>query len=123
MALFSWDGCWAGPRVYLLPWGGGAGQGWYLRWVSQSPYQRHSWLGLCLSHTQKHFSILPSLKAVLIQSFSPAHPIYNSLVLARVEQTGESGTLQAPSPLVSREAVSVGAGSRPSSSLGVARLR
>lgn len=39
MALFSWDGCWAGPRVHLLPSGGGAGQGWHLRWVSQSPYQ------------------------------------------------------------------------------------
>lgn len=35
-------------------------------------------LGLCLSHTRKHFSILPSLRSVLLQSFSPAHPIYNS---------------------------------------------
>ena len=62
------------------------------------------------SHTPKRFSILPSLKAALIQSFSPAHPIYSSLVLARAEQTGESVTLQAPSPLIAREAVSVGGG-------------
>lgn len=80
-------------------------------------------LGLCLSHTRKHFSILPSLGSVLLQSFSPAHPIYNSLVLARVEQTRESGTVQAPSPLVTREAVKVGAGGRAQRQLGVTRLR
>lgn len=60
--------------------------------------------------TPKRFSILPSLKAALIQSFSPAHPIYSSLVLARAEQTQESVTLQAPSPLIAREAVSAGGG-------------
>lgn len=80
---------------------------------SSKPLPDTPGLGLRLSHTQKRFSILPSLKAVLIQAFSPAHPIYNSLVLARVEQTRESGTLQAPSPLVTREAVSGGRGAGP----------
>lgn len=75
-------------------------------------------LGLCLSHTRKHFSIPPSLSSVLLQSFFPAHPIYNSLVLARVEQTGESGTVQAPSLLVTGEAVKVGAGHRAQQQVG-----
>lgn len=51
-------------------------------------------------HTHQRSSILPSLKAALIRAFSPAHPIYSSLVLARAEQPGESVTLQAPSPLI-----------------------
>lgn len=99
MGLLSWDGGWAGPGVHLLP-SGGVVAGLGAEVDFPKPLPDTSGLGFCLSHTRNRFSILPSLKAVLIQSFSPAHPIYNSLVLARAEQTRESGTLQAQAPLL-----------------------
>lgn len=99
MGLLNWDGCRAGPGAPLLPGGVLAGL------VSEVAFQKHlpdtPELGVCLA-TQKHFSTLPSLKAALIRSFSPSHPIYSSLVLARAERNGESVTLQAPIPLVTR---------------------
>lgn len=120
MGPFKWDGCWAGPGAPLL-------SGGVLAWLvsdeaSQKHLPRHSGVWCVFSATHERFSTLPSLKAVLIRSFSPAHPIYSSLVLARAEQTGNLLHYRPQAPSSPGCSQCSGSGTR-TGSLGVTRLR